>query len=42
MTISKALQIFISKGGKIKKFKAQGIPKSAPAVNKSKVTFAVP
>ena len=32
MTISKALQIFISKGGKIKKFKAQGIPKSAPAV----------
>ena len=32
MTISKALQIFISKGRKIKKFKAQGIPKSAPAV----------
>ena len=37
MTISKAIQIFISKGGKIKKFKAQGVPK--PETIPTKLTF---
>jgi len=33
MTISKAIQIFISKGGKIKKFKPQGKPKAVQFTN---------
>ena len=37
MTISKAIQIFISKGRKIKKFKAQGVPK--PEKIPTKLTF---
>ena len=37
MTISKALQIFISKGGKIKKFKSQGKPKPIQFTNEARL-----
>jgi len=37
MTISKAIQIFISKGGKIKKFKAQDKPKPTQFTNEARL-----